>query len=214
MKNVGRNDGRFTSVGTRGSSKERLLLDSRVSRGARLAFYNALQSPREAAPKGDRKLPDRFFSCTSCPPAGFLRYGLKPVQRADIGAAMSNLAGFLMRKLETYGAQLDFSRKTGISPGTITKWTSGQNSPNFESCLLIADYFHTDPTRIFKMVGKLNYYRLYLRHFDKLKHQAKLHSRLQQLLESGLEDRVEDFLSELEADQESFQQEIDKSLDV
>lgn len=127
---------------------------------------------------------------------------------------MSNLPGFLSRKFEGYGTQLDFSRKTGISPGTISKWTSGENTPNFESCLLIADYFHTDPARIFTMVGKLHYYRLYLRHFDRLEYQAKLHSRMQLLLEKGLEHRIDDFLSELELSHESTPQEIDESLDV
>lgn len=120
---------------------------------------------------------------------------------------MSKLAKFLTRKLESYGAQVDFSRQTGTSPGTINKWMSGENTPNFESCLLIADYFETDPAKIFKMAGKLNYYRLYLRHFDRIQHQTKLHARLQQLLDKGLEHTVEDLLNELEANHTLFQKE-------
>ena len=112
---------------------------------------------------------------------------------------MSKLAKFLTRRLESYGAQVDFSRQTGTSPGTINKWMSGENTPNFESCLLIADYFEADPAQVFKMAGKLNYYRLYLRHFDKIQHQTKLHARLQFLLDNGLEEYVEALLNDLEA---------------
>jgi len=115
---------------------------------------------------------------------------------------LSKLAKFLTRRLESYGAQVDFSRQTGTSPGTINKWMSGENTPNFESCLLIADYFEADPTRVFKMAGKLNYYRLYVRHFDKIQHQTKLHARLQYLLDSGFEHSVEDVLNALELSQD------------
>ena len=112
---------------------------------------------------------------------------------------MSKLAKFLTRKLASYGAQVDFSRQTGTSPGTINKWMSGENTPNFESCLLIADYFEADPAQVFKMADKLNYYRLYIRHFDKIQHQTKLHARLQFLLDNGLEECVETLLNDLEA---------------
>jgi hypothetical protein len=74
MKNAGRSDGPFTSMETVGSSTERLLLDSRVKRGARLAFYNVLHSPRAVAavaPKVDQQLKDRSVSRISCPPPGF-----------------------------------------------------------------------------------------------------------------------------------------------
>ncbi len=111
---------------------------------------------------------------------------------------MSKLSRFLTRSLESYGAQVDFSKQTGTSPGTINKWMSGENTPNFESCLLIADYFETDPARVFKMADKLNYYRLYIRHFDKIQHQTKLHARLQYLLDSGLEHSIEVLLDGLE----------------
>lgn len=121
---------------------------------------------------------------------------------------MSKLAKFLTRRLESYGAQVDFSRQTGTSPGTINKWMSGENTPNFESCLLIADYFEADPTRVFKMAGKLNYYRLYVRHFDKIQHQTKLHARLQYLLDSGFEHSVEDVLNELELNQDVHPEEV------
>jgi transcriptional regulator with XRE-family HTH domain len=121
---------------------------------------------------------------------------------------LSKLAKFLTRRLESYGAQVDFSRQTGTSPGTINKWMSGENTPNFESCLLIADYFEADPTRVFKMAGKLNYYRLYVRHFDKIQHQTKLHARLQYLLDSGFEHSVEDVLNELELNQDVHPEEV------
>jgi transcriptional regulator with XRE-family HTH domain len=121
---------------------------------------------------------------------------------------LSKLAKFLTRRLESYGAQVDFSRQTGTSPGTINKWMSGENTPNFESCLLIADYFEADPSRVFKMADKLNYYRLYIRHFDKIQHQTKLHARLQYLLDSGLEHNVEDVLNELESNQELHPKEL------
>jgi transcriptional regulator with XRE-family HTH domain len=124
---------------------------------------------------------------------------LRFLQTEKIGGKLSKLAKFLTRKLESYGAQVDFSRQTGTSPGTINKWMSGENTPNFESCLLIADYFEADPARVFRMAGKLNYYQLYIRHFDKIQHQTKLHARLQFLLDNGLEQCVEDLLNELEA---------------
>ncbi len=88
---------------------------------------------------------------------------------------------------------------------------SGENTPNFESCLLIADYFEADPTQVFKMAGKLNYYRLYLHHFDKVQHQTKLHARLQYLLDSGFEHSVEDVLNELETSQDLPQKESQTS---
>ena len=113
---------------------------------------------------------------------------------------MTKLAKFLTRQLESYGAQVDFSRNTGTSPGTINKWMSGENTPNCESCLLIAEYFAVDPTRVFKMAGKLNYYHLYLRHFDKVQYQTRLHERLQHLLDSGHEQDVESILSDIESE--------------
>ena len=85
---------------------------------------------------------------------------------------------------------------------------SGENTPNFESCLLIADYFEADPARVFKMAGKLNYYRLYLHHFDKVQHQTKLHARLQFLLDSGLEHSIEDVLNELETNRDLPQKKL------
>jgi transcriptional regulator with XRE-family HTH domain len=123
----------------------------------------------------------------------------------DIGVDMGKLAEFLTCKLDSYGAQVEFARQTGISPGTIDKWMTSQNTPNFENCLIIADYFKTKPAQIFGMAGKFTYHRLFLRHFDQSAREAKLHSRLQRLLDSGLEDSVEAMFSEFESGKASIQ---------
>ena len=112
---------------------------------------------------------------------------------------MSELSRFLANRLGNYGEQVDFSRAIGASPGTVNKWISGENTPNFESCLRIASYFKVEPRVIFKMAGKLDYYQLYLRQFKKLEFQAQLHARLQHLLDSGLDEEVETLVRELES---------------
>jgi transcriptional regulator with XRE-family HTH domain len=111
----------------------------------------------------------------------------------------------LTQKLEGYGAQLAFARQIGISPGTINKWMTGQNTPNFESCLLIAEYFAISPAQIFRMAGKFNYHRLYFGHLDQSPRETKLHLQLQRLLDSGLEDCVEEILNKFEATHGSIQ---------
>lgn len=78
---------------------------------------------------------------------------------------MSEFSRFLSERLRDYGSQLGFSKAAKISPGTVTKWLSGENTPNFESCLIISEYFRIDPLRLFRMIGRVDYYHLYVRHF-------------------------------------------------
>ena len=112
---------------------------------------------------------------------------------------MNKLGRFLKKRLSDYGKQLHFARETGFSPGTVTKWINGENTPNFENCLIIADYFDLDPGRVFKMAGKLNYYRLFQRLVKRAEVQAKLFERFQKLIDEGMEKDLDKLLDNLES---------------
>lgn len=71
MNNAGRNDGPFTSVGTLGSSKERLLLDSWVKERGETCFLQHLSIAQGGSLKVDQQLNDRGVSRISWPPPGF-----------------------------------------------------------------------------------------------------------------------------------------------
>ncbi len=112
---------------------------------------------------------------------------------------MNELRRFLKTELSAYGKQLSFAQETNFSPATVTKWINGENTPNFENCLIIAEYFNLDPGRVFKMAGKLDYYRLFQRLLMKAQHQAKLYERFQKLIDKGLGKDLDKILSRLEA---------------
>ncbi len=111
---------------------------------------------------------------------------------------MSQLSKFLRERLSDRGSQLRLAEALGTSPGTVTKWVSGENTPNFESCLRLADYLGVEPARIFRLTGKMDYYQLYLRAFKRAELQTRLHTRLQNLLDGGHIADVEDVLARLE----------------
>lgn len=111
---------------------------------------------------------------------------------------MINLPRFLGEQLSDYGRQLEFAREVHISPGTVSKWMSGENTPNFESCLRIAAYFHVNPVRVFKMAGRIDYYRLYSKIFESLEWHDELYGRLQALLASGHAAEIDKVFSKIE----------------
>lgn len=112
---------------------------------------------------------------------------------------VNKLGRFLTKELSDYGKQVHFARETKFSPGTVTKWVKGENVPNFENCLIIADYFDLDPGRVFKMAGKLDYFRLYQRLLKRAQYQVELCERFQKLIDEGMEKDLETILSSLES---------------
>jgi len=112
---------------------------------------------------------------------------------------MSKFSRFLAGVLSSRGSQSEVARAIGASPGTVTKWLSGENVPNFESCLRLADYLNMEPSLILKLVGNLEYYRLYLRLFKQVEFQTDLHSRLQSLIDRGYSEMVDSALYRLES---------------
>lgn len=67
---------------------------------------------------------------------------------------MTQLAKFLSSRLGDYGKQREFARHIGCSPGTVNKWLTGENAPNFEGCLKIAGFFNLEPESVFRLAGK------------------------------------------------------------
>ncbi len=49
-----------------------------------------------------------------------------------------------------------------VAKSTITAWRHGA-TPDFGSCLKLADYFHLDPLEVFEMLDEANYTSVYLR---------------------------------------------------
>ena len=117
---------------------------------------------------------------------------------------MDTLSEFLKNRLSDRGKQSSFSRRIGVSQATASRWVSGDNVPDFESCLRIADYFKLDPLEVFEVAGKSEYERLYKKFFPDYepkqldesdiykdpKH-AEIHSKIQQMLLRGMDERVE-----------------------
>jgi len=95
---------------------------------------------------------------------------------------------------------MEFAAEIGTSPGGVNKWISGENTPNFESCLRIALHFDVDPIQVFKMAERLDYVRLYRRHVESLTFHHELHARLQALLDVGLSEEVDRKLRQIEDD--------------
>ena len=73
------------------------------------------------------------------------------------------LSEFLQERLAGRGTQAKFSRETGISDGTVSKWARGDldRAPNFENCIWIAKYFGETPADIFLMAERTDYLRLF-----------------------------------------------------
>lgn len=62
------------------------------------------------------------------------------------------------------GFQTELADHLEVAKSTITAWRQGA-TPDFASCLKLADYFGLDPLDIFEMLEDSNYISVYLRFF-------------------------------------------------
>ncbi|MDA2934539.1 helix-turn-helix domain-containing protein [Acidobacteria bacterium AH-259-D05] len=113
---------------------------------------------------------------------------------------MTEFQKFVEKRTQDRGSQGKLARKLKVSTSTITMWKRG-SSPEFESCLRIADHFKIDPLKIFGMAERDDYAELYKKFFPDYEPKnlteedlyenpvhAKFHAQLQDNLNSGVDD--------------------------
>ena len=65
-----------------------------------------------------------------------------------------DIASWIKRQLaRREWAAVDLSRRTGISTGAISEWTTGKRIPSSQSCLRLADAFGVDPDTVLAIAG-------------------------------------------------------------
>ena len=110
---------------------------------------------------------------------------------------MTRLSDFLAKELKDYGAPARLARTIKISPATISHWASGKMTPDFDSCLKLAQYYELEPHQVFEMAHRPEFTTRYrelvaMTHSTKEKRgnrrkpeHVRAHLDLQRILDSG-----------------------------